>query len=71
MSRGSGKAQWIRKTHLFRADEYICSVCGRSYPKPYDFCPGCGARPGKVKYDLHWVAEMEMMDILFDDDEDF
>ena len=62
---------YVPVTVDFRADEYICSVCGRSYPKPYDFCPGCGARPGKVKYDPHWVAEMEMMDILFDDDEDF
>ena len=71
MRRGSKRPYWIRRTHLFRADEYICSRCGRSYPKPYDSCPGCGAQMSRTKYDPHWVAEMEMMDILFDDDVDW
>ena len=25
------KASWTQKTHLFKADEYICSACGVSW----------------------------------------
>ena len=28
------QAHWTRRTHLFRADEYICSACGASCQKP-------------------------------------
>ena len=28
------KAGWTQKTHLFKADEYICSACGGSIGKP-------------------------------------
>ena len=28
------KASWTQKTHLFKADEYICSACGVSCGKP-------------------------------------
>lgn len=59
------KAYWTQKTHLLRADEYICSACGRSANKAYKQCPSCGAVMGKSKYDPSWVDEAEMMDILF------
>ena len=28
------KASWTQKTHLFKADEYICSACEASCGKP-------------------------------------
>lgn len=59
---------WIRKTHLFRSDEYICSACGAVCPKPYAACPSCGAKMGKTKYDPSWVDEAEMMSAIIDDD---
>ena len=71
MRRGSKRPYWIRRTHLFRADEFICSHCGSIATKAYACCPGCGAQMSTTKYDPHWVAEMEMMDILFDDDVDW
>ncbi len=59
---------WIRKTHLFKADEYICSRCGASYDKPYRVCPNCRSVMGKIKYDPSWVDEAEGMSALLDDD---
>lgn len=29
------KTKWLQKTHLLRADEYICPVCGTVSDKPY------------------------------------
>ena len=43
--------QWIQKTHLFKADEYICSRCGAAYSKPYKVCPNCQSVMGRSKYD--------------------
>ena len=60
--------QWIRKTHLFRADEYICSVCGTVCPKPYKVCPGCGTKDGSTSYSPTWVDEAEMLSAIMDDD---
>ena len=37
-------AHWIQRTHLFRADEFICSACRSVYNKPYKVCPKCGGR---------------------------
>ena len=59
---------WIRKTHLFRADEFVCSVCGAVCPKPYKICPSCGVNPGKTVYSPDWVDEAEMISAIMDDD---
>ena len=58
------KSYWIRKTHLFRADAYECSACGRRFDKPYGQCPSCGRKMAKSKYDPSWVDEAEILDIL-------
>ena len=61
-----GKAFWVQHTHLFRADEYECSVCGAVYSKQYKQCPNCGVIITKSKHDASWVAEAEVLDILDD-----
>lgn len=61
-------AYWTQRTHLFRADEFICSACGVSCNKPYKTCPSCGAPMKKPKYDASWVDEAEMMSAVMDDD---
>ncbi len=61
-------AYWVRRTHLFRADEYICSACRAACRKPIKECPACGSRMGKTRYDPSWVDEAEMMSALTDDD---
>lgn len=61
-------AYWTRRTHLFRADEFICSACGASRPKPTASCPACGARMKKTKYDAAWADEAEGLSTLLDDD---
>ncbi len=62
------KARWTQKTHLFRADEFICSKCGASFPRPCAVCPSCGADMKKTKYDPSWVDEAEGLSALLDDD---
>ncbi len=62
------KARWTQKTHLFRADEFVCSNCGDSFPNPYAICPSCGADMKKVKYDPSWVDEAEGLSAILDDD---
>ncbi len=59
-------AYWIRKTHLLRADEYICSACGRSFRRPTPVCPSCGRPMGGSKTDASWVDEAEFLDITDD-----
>ncbi len=61
-------AHWIQKTHLFRADEYICSACSSISGKPYKVCPACGAPMKKAKYEASWVDEAEGLSALLDDD---
>ena len=61
------KAYWIQKTHLFDSDEYICSACRYSAPKPANVCPNCGSIMEKCKYDPNWVDEFEMMDSILED----
>ncbi len=61
-------AQWIHHSHLFRADEYICSACGAVCGKPWKRCPKCGRSMKKGKYDPGWVDEAEAMSALLDDD---
>lgn len=52
------KPYWTRMTHLFKRDEYICSVCKYAADKAYRKCPNCGTEIRKVKYDANWVDEM-------------
>ena len=59
-------ARWIKRTHLFKADEYICSACGARCPRAFRTCPGCGAAMKKTKYDPYWVDEIENMDAFWD-----
>lgn len=59
---------WIHRTHLFRADEYICSSCGASFNKPLGRCPECDALMGKTKYEPSWVDEAEEYSAIMDDD---
>ena len=61
------KARWIQRTHLFRKDEYECSVCGFKGEKPYKVCPRCNAALNGSKCDPSWVDEMEAFDAIFDD----
>jgi rubrerythrin len=59
-------AVWIQKTHLLRADEYICSACGFKAIKASGVCPGCGARISKTKYDSSWTGEADILDMMDD-----
>ena len=61
-------AHWIQKTHLFKADEFICSACGTRSDKPYKECPACGAPMKRAKYEASWVDEAEGLSALLDDD---
>ncbi|MBR6999652.1 MAG: hypothetical protein IKI01_03445 [Lachnospiraceae bacterium] len=61
------KAYWTRHTHLFRKDEYICSVCRNKAPKPTETCPNCGSVMRGSRTDVNWVDEMEGMDAILDD----
>ena len=61
-------AHWVRRTRLFRADEYICSACKTSGKKPYRTCPACGASMKKQKQDPSWVDEAEKLSALLDED---
>lgn len=60
----AGCAFWTQETHLLRADEYVCSACGKRSEKPFKQCPGCGRRMKKVKYEAGWVDEIEMWDAI-------
>lgn len=61
-------AHWTQRTHLLRADEFVCSACGATCVKPYQTCPACGATMKKAKYDASWVDEAEGLSALLDDD---
>ena len=68
---GQGKktAYWIRETHLFREDRYICSECGGAVRKRVKVCPDCGAEMTEgSRYEPTWVDEAEAMSALLDDD---
>ena len=62
------RPRWIRKTHLFRADEYICSRCGATYSRPYKICPHCQSEMGKTRFDPSWVDEAEGLSAILEDD---
>ena len=61
-------AHWTQRTHLFRADEYICSACNASSDKPYKIRPACGSKMKKTGYDPSWVDEIETLSAFLDDD---
>ena len=60
-------AHWIRKTHLFRGDVFICSACGAHSEIPYLYCPSCGWPMEETSYDVSWVDEVESLSALLDD----
>ena len=61
-------ARWIRRSHLFRRDEYICSRCGAVCDQPLAFCPNCDAQMKRVKADAGWVDEAEELSAFLDED---
>ena len=61
-------AHWIKKTHLFLADEYICSACGASFRKPAKRCANCGVEIGSLKYIPSWVDEAALMEAILGGD---
>ena len=61
-------AHWIRHTHVFEADEYECSVCGRCFRDTAPSCPACGAQMRGTEDPQDWVDEMMELDMLLDDD---
>ena len=63
--RNKKRGHWIRQTHVFKRDEYKCSLCGYLQNKQTDICPKCSARMKGSKYDPLWVDEMEAADIFF------
>ena len=65
MARAS---HWVRRTHLFRTDEYICSACGHASDRPYKACPHCSAVMKRTGYDPSWVDEAEELSALLDED---
>ena len=55
---------WLRRTHLFRPNEYICSAYGYTTVKRnLKVCPRCSASMKKTKYDPSWVDEAEFYDL--------
>ncbi len=62
------KSSWTQKTHLFRADEYICSQCGTSCGWAEKTCPHCGAKMKNGRYEASWVDEAEELSAMLDDD---
>jgi predicted amidophosphoribosyltransferase len=61
-------AYWLRRTHLLRADEYLCSACGAASGRVLKRCPACGALMKKTKYEPSWADEAESLAALLDDD---
>ena len=59
-------ARWKKRTHLFKADDYVCSACHKASARPAGVCPCCGAVMKKTGYDPHWVDEIENMDAFLD-----
>ena len=55
--------RWIRRTHLFEKDEYVCPVCGYSAGKPSPACPKCGKPMKGVRYEATWVDETEDFEV--------
>ena len=62
------KTYWVRETHLFKADRYVCSACGAAVKKPLPQCTACGAKMAGEKVDNRWADEVEAMSALLDED---
>ncbi len=62
-----GKAYWIQYTHVFKDDDYECSLCGCTVKEPYAVCPNCGNKMTGSKYDPSWIDEMEEIDMILED----
>ena len=56
------KAGWTQKTHLFKADEYIC------HRQRHCAIPRCGAKMKNGRYEASWVDEAEALSAILDDD---
>lgn len=60
-------AYWIHHTHMFRKDEYECSLCGFCSAKQTTACPRCGTSMRGTKGGSSWIDEMAMFDAIFED----
>lgn len=60
-------AKWIRRTHVFKKDEYECAACSFKTDKPKKKCPQCGLPMKGSKYEPSWVDEMVLIDTILDD----
>ena len=58
---------WIRHTHLFEADEYECSNCGKIFKRPEKACPACGIKLRGIRDPQDWVDEAAEMDWMMGD----
>ncbi len=68
VERAINNAHWIAYTHLFRADEYVCSVCGGVSSQPYKVCPNCQIpRKKRTRTASSWVDEIELASAMFED----
>ena len=56
------KGRWIRQSHLFGPDTYVCSLCKSVFSAKSDRCPACGASLPRVSTDPVWIDEMEEYD---------
>ena len=61
-------AHWIKRTHVFDADEYECSACGQRFSAAALSCPACGAPMRGMEDPQDWVDEMMELDIILGDD---
>ena len=68
LSDSMKRPYWIRQTHLFQKDQYICSNCDAACDRPYNVCPVCDVPVGNAKDEPSWVDEAEGMSALLDDD---
>ena len=57
-------ANWIKNTHLFEADDYECSACGRKADRPLDRCPGCGRDMTGQRSGHDWTDDAAFLDII-------
>ncbi len=63
-------AEWIRRTHAFRSDEYECSACEAKTDAPFETCPACGRIMEGEIYDPSWVEEMAFLHEIMNTDDD-
>ena len=66
--RKNREPHWIKRTHLFGADEYECLRCGKKFREAVGVCPNCGASMKGMEDRQDWVDEAEELDWLLEDD---